>query len=86
VTVTIGVLLPLPLAFRAGAANRRSSGHHRQRLADRLCRGTPPLPIWMALFYRRKPRAREGADLDAALRGGGASTLANRGLRVEDSG
>jgi hypothetical protein len=69
VTVTIGLLLSLPLSFALG----RESPIVQAITASAWLIGfvvvLPPLPIWMALLYRRNRAAREGSDLDVALRG-----------------
>jgi hypothetical protein len=69
VTATIGVILPLPLTYALGdespAVQAISVGAWLLGFAVVL----PPLPIWMALLYRRNRAAREGHDLDAAVQG-----------------
>jgi hypothetical protein len=69
VTVTIGVLLPLPLAFALGRESLIVQAITASAWLIGFVVVLPPLPIWMALFYRRNRAAREGADLDVALRG-----------------
>ena len=49
----------------------------------------PPLPIWMALLYRRNRAAREGSELDTAVQGWwrerfGEPTGQNQELRTEN--
>jgi hypothetical protein len=63
VVVTVGVLLPLPLSFALG-------GDSALLRAVSICAWAiggvvvlPPLPIWMALLYRRNRAAYEGAEL-----------------------
>lgn len=69
VTVTIGVLLPLPLAFALGDESTIMQAITASAWLIGFVVVLPPLPIWMALFYRRNRAARDGADLDAAVRG-----------------
>ena len=67
VTATIGVILPLPLTYALGdgspAVQAISVGAWMLGFVVVL----PPLPIWMALLYRRNRAAREGAELDLAI-------------------
>ncbi|MFL5801217.1 MAG: hypothetical protein ACJ8CR_05685 [Roseiflexaceae bacterium] len=69
VTVTIGVLLPLPLSFALGSESPIMQAITASAWLIGFVVVLPPLPIWMALFYRRNRAAREGADLDAEVRG-----------------
>jgi hypothetical protein len=69
VTATIGVLLPLPLAFALGDESTIMQAISASAWLIGFVVVLPPLPIWMALFYRRNRAAREGADLDAEVRG-----------------
>ena len=68
VTVTIGVLLPLPLTFALGSESPIMQAITASAWLIGFVVVLPPLPIWMALFYRRNRAAREGADLDAEVR------------------
>jgi len=67
VTATVGTLLPLPLALALGedspAARAISVGAWLIGLVVIL----PPLPIWMALLYRRNRALYEGADLQSKI-------------------
>jgi hypothetical protein len=68
VTATIGTLLPLPLAFALGdetpAVQAITAGAWLLGFVVIL----PPLPIWMALLYRRNRAAYDGEDLAAMVR------------------
>jgi hypothetical protein len=63
VMATIGTLLPLPLIYALGdespAVQAVAAGAWMLGLVAIL----PPLPIWMALMYRRNRAAYEGEDL-----------------------
>ena len=69
VTATIGVLLPLPLTYALGSDSTALQAVSVGAWMLGFVVVLPPLPIWMALLYRRNRAAREGGDLDAAVRG-----------------
>lgn len=62
-TVAVGVLLPLPLLFALGPESLVAQGVSASAWLLGLMLVVPPLPIWMALWYRRNVAARDGADL-----------------------
>lgn len=67
VTVAIGVVLPLPLSFVFGGESPITVALSAAAWLLGLCVALPPLPIWMALLYRRNRAARAGTDLDAKI-------------------
>jgi hypothetical protein len=67
VTATIGLILPLPLTLALGDESPIAQALSAVAWLIGLMIVLPPLPIWMALFYRRNRAARDGADLDAAV-------------------
>lgn len=62
-TVAIGVLLPLPALFLLGAESTVARAITAAAWVCGISAAVPLLPIWMALLYRRRAEAREGADL-----------------------
>ncbi len=62
VTLAIGVVLPLPLSFVLGGESPVTVAVSATAWLLGLCVALPPLPIWMALLYRRNLAARAGAD------------------------
>jgi hypothetical protein len=67
ITTTIGSLLPLPLAFALGGESLVAQAIGVSAWVLGFVVVLPPLPIWMALLYRRNSAARDGADLNAAV-------------------
>lgn len=67
VTLAIGVVLPLPLSFVLGGESPVTVAVSAAAWLLGLCVALPPLPIWMALLYRRNLAARSGADLEAKI-------------------
>jgi hypothetical protein len=67
VTVAVGVLLPLPLLLALGAESPLAQGVSVAAWALGLVVVVPPLPIWMALWYRRNAALRDGADLGVRI-------------------
>lgn len=67
VTVAIGALLPLPLLLALGDDSLITQGVSAAAWLIGLVLALPPLPIWMALLYRRRVAARDGADLELRL-------------------
>ncbi|HEU4326995.1 MAG TPA: hypothetical protein VFS21_27895 [Roseiflexaceae bacterium] len=63
VSLTIGVLLPLPLVYALGAESSITQAVTISGWALGFVVVLPPLPIWMALLYRRNRAAYEGAEL-----------------------
>ncbi len=63
ISLTIGVLLPLPLVYALGAESSITQAVTVGGWALGFVVVLPPLPIWMALLYRRNRVAYEGADL-----------------------
>ncbi|MBX0327884.1 hypothetical protein K2Z83_09380 [Oscillochloris sp. ZM17-4] len=62
-TLAIGVLVPLPLLFLIGSESPLAQGLSAAALLAGLTLTIPPLPIWMAMLYRRRMAERDGADL-----------------------
>jgi hypothetical protein len=69
ITTTIGSLLPLPLAFALGGESLVAQAIGVSAWVLGFVVVLPPLPIWMALLYRRNRAARDGSNLDAAVQG-----------------
>jgi hypothetical protein len=67
VTATIGTLVPLPVAFLIGEESPAAQAIALGAWLIGLVVVLPPLPIWMALLYRRNRDAYEGADLQARI-------------------
>lgn len=67
VTLAIGALLPLPLLFLLGAESALAQGLSLAAVIAGLTLALPPLPIWMALLYRRRLAAYQGGDLAARI-------------------
>ena len=67
VMATIGMLLPLPLAFALGEENPVVQAIAAVAWLLGLVVVVPPLPVWMALLYARNRVAYEGADLAAQV-------------------
>jgi hypothetical protein len=63
VTLAIGVLVPLPLIFLIGAESALAQGISLAAVIAGLTLALPPLPIWMALLYRRRLVESQGGDL-----------------------
>ncbi len=63
VTLAVGVLVPLPLLFLIGYDSPLAQGLSAAALLAGLTLTIPPLPIWMALLYRRRLAERDGGDL-----------------------
>ncbi|HEU5011944.1 MAG TPA: hypothetical protein VFT66_05315, partial [Roseiflexaceae bacterium] len=59
--------LPLPLSFVLGGESPITAALSAAAWLLGLCVVLPPLPIWMALLYRRNLAARSGADLEAKI-------------------
>jgi hypothetical protein len=69
VTATIGVILPLPLTYALGSDSTVAQAVSVAAWLLGFVVVLPPLPIWMALLYRRNRAAREGSELDTAIQG-----------------
>lgn len=67
VTTTIGSLVPLLLAFVVQAESELVQAVSASSWMIGLIVVLPPLPIWMALYYRRSLMEREGIDLAARV-------------------
>jgi hypothetical protein len=67
VTATIGVLLPLPLTYALGSDSTAVQAVSVGAWMLGFVVVLPPLPIWMALLYRRNRAAREGSELNTAV-------------------
>jgi hypothetical protein len=67
ITTAIGSLLPLPLAYALGSESRLAQAISLSAWVLGFVVILPPLPIWMALLYRRNAAARDGADLHDAI-------------------
>jgi hypothetical protein len=68
VTATIGTLVPLPVAYLIGEESPATQAIALGAWLIGLVVVLPPLPIWMALLYRRNRDAYEGQDLAAKIR------------------
>jgi hypothetical protein len=66
-TLAVGVLVPLPLLFLIGSESPIAQGLSAAAFIAGLTLALPPLPIWMALLYRRRLAERAGADLAARI-------------------
>ena len=69
VTATIGLILPLPLGYALGSQSPITQAVAVGAWLIGFVVVLPPLPIWMALLYRRNQAAREGSELQAKLAG-----------------
>ncbi len=67
VAMTIGLLLPLPLIYALGAESTVAQAVSASAWMIGFVVVLPPLPIWMALLYRRNRAAYEGADLNGQV-------------------
>jgi len=67
VMATIGMLLPLPLLYALGEESPATRAAATCAWLIGLMLVLPPLPIWMALLYRRNRALYEGADLQAKV-------------------
>jgi hypothetical protein len=63
VMATIGILLPLPLLYALGEEAPATRAATLGAWLIGLMLVLPPLPIWMALLYKRNSAAHDGADL-----------------------
>ena len=62
-TLAIGLLLPLPALFLLGATSPIAQAITATAWVVGVALAMPLLPIWMALLYRQRCAARDGADL-----------------------
>lgn len=67
VTLAIGALAPLPLLFLIGAESPLAQGLSLAAVLAGLTLALPPLPIWMALLYRRRLAEYEGGERAAQI-------------------
>lgn len=67
VTITIGTVLPLPLAWAFGGETPVVQAITAAIWLVGFVLVLPPLPIWMAMLYRRNRAAREGYDLQVMV-------------------
>ena len=67
ISATISVLIPLPLFSTLGAESRLAQAGSLAAMLLGLVVVLPPLPIWMALLYRRNLELRSGIALDTAI-------------------
>lgn len=63
VTITIGLLLPLPLLWALGESSPVAQGVSASAWLLGLIVVLPPMPIWMTLLYQHNLAARQGSDL-----------------------
>lgn len=63
VTLSIGVIGPIPLVLVLGGESRVTQGLSLCIWIIGMILVVPPLPIWMTLLYQRNAVAREGQDL-----------------------
>ncbi|MDZ4717335.1 MAG: hypothetical protein SH847_02615 [Roseiflexaceae bacterium] len=67
VAIVIGLLIPLPTIWLLGESSLIAQAVTVAAWLAALVFVLPPLPIWMALLYRRNMLARSGADLVARI-------------------
>jgi hypothetical protein len=67
VAAAVGVFVPLPLLFVLGAESPIAQAVAVTAWMIGFVLVIPPLPIWMALQYRRNSLARGGEDLEARV-------------------
>jgi hypothetical protein len=67
VVVAVGVLAPLPALFVLGEESPVAQAVAVTAWMSGLVLVIPPLPIWMALLYRRNAAARSGGDLETRV-------------------
>jgi hypothetical protein len=67
VTLAVGVLIPLPLLWLFGEESPAAQAVAACAWALGLVFVVPPLPIWMALLYRRNRSLYQGAELQAKI-------------------
>jgi hypothetical protein len=67
VMATIGILLPLPLLYVLGEEDPATRAATIGAWLIGLMLVLPPLPIWMALLYKRNSAAHDGTDLRAKV-------------------
>jgi hypothetical protein len=67
VAATVGVLASLPLLLLLGTESQAAQAVAGTAWLAGLVLVVPPLPIWMALLYRRNREARSGGDLEARV-------------------
>lgn len=67
VSIAIGVALPLPLAWAFGAETPLVQAVSASAWFIGFVLVLPPLPIWMAMLYRRNQIERDGAELQAKV-------------------
>jgi hypothetical protein len=63
VMATIGILLPLPLLYALGEEDPATRAATIGAWLIGLMLVLPPLPIWMALLYKRNSAAHDGVEL-----------------------
>jgi hypothetical protein len=67
ITTLVGLAVTLPTGMRFGDESRLALGLSIAAWLLSLTLVLPPLPIWMALLYRRNLAARSGDDLEARV-------------------
>jgi hypothetical protein len=67
VMATIGILLPLPLLYVLGEEDPATRAATIGAWLIGLMLVLPPLPIWMALLYKRNSAAHDGVELRAKV-------------------
>jgi hypothetical protein len=67
VAAVIGLVVPLPILWLLGEESELAQGIAAAAWMAGLIVTLPPLPIWMALLYRRNLAAREGEDLEKRI-------------------
>lgn len=67
VLATVGILLPLPILYFIGAETPLAQAFSVAAFVLGFVVMIPPLPIWMALLYRRNAVSRAGIKLDAQV-------------------
>lgn len=65
--IAIGVIVPLPLGMAIGFESPLTQATTVVAWLAGFMLALPPLPIWMAMLYRRSRAAREGEELQAKI-------------------
>lgn len=93
VSLAVGLLAPLPALLLLGAESPVAQAIAGSAWLLGLALVLPPLPIWMALLYRRNLAARNGADLEERIaawareigvENGGAKPGGQEPIRIPD--
>jgi hypothetical protein len=88
IILAVGVVVPAPLLFFLGEESAITRLVAATAWTIGLVFVLPPLPIWMALLYRRNSAARAGVDLDAKVQEWWRQCFGDQesGVRSQESG